>query len=885
MSARTTPDVFISYSRKDLPFAKRLVEWLERSDVGVAWDQKVRVGEDLVAALDSMRLKSRLIIAIMTPAYFESKQTRYEWGLGLQRETMEGRVVLLPAMAESTEVPEELRSKLYADFTDSAAFIGTLNALVKTIRSYVDEHRAEVRGGTSPGDTPSAPSAPLPPTEIDFPPDLIEQLRADNCILYAGSGLSAPAGLPAWQSFAEQLVDHARQAGLINEQDISFYDSALRDRKTDYVVDEVVGRAEGPFMQEFLRTTFLGRTPPAAHEVVRELPFAAALTTNFDDLLEQTFEERMKVAGSAALVPQDVEGLLSSYTRRAFFVLKLYGSLDRPDSVLVSPAQFDRAVSQNLSFHNFVENLFLSRTILFVGCSLEGIESYLRGVRLRARSTVQHYALAGVLGSSWEAMAGVLERRYGIRVLPYRTGDTEDQLHALRTLAERLETASPKRTRAPSEASPVKRITLTNVGAFAEASIDLHPRVNILLGNNGVGKSTLLRALAVALAGKDAEPYAARLVRVGKETAQITVETTRQSYTTIIQRTTSGAELTSLPMRALDGEGWLALAFPPLRTTSGKARRQSRESAGFPTVNDVLPLAKGDADLRLDDLQDWIADIDYRAKTERDTGSGDTRYERLIERFFEIVAHVLEGVTVKFQSVDPATKRVTVVTDDGPVPLEYVSQGTSSIISWVGVLLQRLYEIYGADEEPVSRYVLVLMDEIDAHMHPAWQRVLLPRVLECFPGMQLIATTHSPLLLNGLDAECILHVGRDAESGAVSIRRYELTVKGQEADDILTGPLFGLADTRDLGTTRKEARYDELRRTPKDARTPEQSAAIEALAVELFGTSAPRIDASTSSVMHALQSSIVEKLGVSSEEERQQRLQEAEQLIRDTLTR
>ena len=109
--------------------------------------------------------------------------------------------------------------------------------------------------------------------------------------------------------------------------------------------------------------------------------------------------------------------------------------------------------------------------------------------------------------------------------------------------------------------------------------------------------------------------------------------------------------------------------------------------------------------------------------------------QRLLAKFFNVIETLTEGVRIKFAGVDPATEQINVETDDGLVPLDYVSQGTASLISWVGVVLQRLYEVYGADEDPTQRFFLVLMDEIDAHMHPAWQRIMLNRVRKLFPKM------------------------------------------------------------------------------------------------------------------------------------------------------
>jgi predicted ATPase len=865
-----THQVFISYSSEDSLLIERLAQGLRARDLNVFSDSKIRVGENWAEVLRRSLASARFIVVAMTPAYFRSKRTEHEWTLALDREAEERRVVLLPVLLQDCVIPPRLRDKTFADLRSPRDYDTAITHLNNIIQTYLAED--------SFAETAFEPDSP--PTPVVFDDDLINQIRDGSCVLYAGSGLSAPAGLPSWPQFAQQLVRAAADSELVGAQDVEFYTSALRDRKTDYVVDEIVGSAPAAFLQQFLAATFLGKTPPEAHQVVRDLPFAAALTTNFDDLLERTLSSRL--AGLAPFTPQDTEALLTAFTRRTFFVLKLYGSLDRPASVLVSPAQFDRAISENRPFQDFMDGLFVSRTILFVGASLEGIETYLRGLRLGAQSTPRrHYALAGVLGTSWEAMAGVLERRYGIHVIPYRRANATDQLHALWELRSRVVTnltAVTKRT----GATPLTKVTLNNIGPFEQEEITFDPKVNILLGNNGVGKSTVLRAIAVALCGKDAEPHAARLIRAGAPTASIQIVTEHQTYTTVLQRTNTGAEVTSLPIRALEAEGWLALGFPPLRTTSSTAGRPSRDSSPpFPTVNDLLPLVRGDADLRLDDLQQWIVDLDYRAKHEVTIQSGDTRYERQIRVFFDTVSRLLHGVKVEFQAVDPATKRITVLTDDGPVPFDYISQGASSLISWVGVLLQRLYEIYGDRQDPTARYVLVLMDEIDAHMHPTWQQVLLPRIVECFPGMQLIATTHSPLILSGLESRNILHVLRSSETHRVAVRRYEMKLKGQEADEILTGPLFGLEDTRDLETQDQERRYDELRTL--ESPTADQSAARESLARELFGRRAPSVSSATKAVYAALEASIAEKLKPASEEERSRRLAEAEKLIKSMI--
>jgi predicted ATP-binding protein involved in virulence len=168
------------------------------------------------------------------------------------------------------------------------------------------------------------------------------------------------------------------------------------------------------------------------------------------------------------------------------------------------------------------------------------------------------------------------------------------------------------------------------------------------------------------------------------------------------------------------------------------------------------------------------------------------------------------GVSVKFDRVDPGTKKVTVVTADGIVPIEAVSQGTTSLLGWIGVLLQRIYEVYGDEEDPLDRYCIVLIDEIDAHMHPEWQQKLVYQLGALFPKIQFIATTHSPLIVGGMAAGNIQRLVRDQEGRVIQMDNITDLMTAGRVDQILTTPLFGLESARDALTAATLARYTEL---------------------------------------------------------------------------
>jgi len=721
-----------------------------------------------------------------------------------------------------------------------------------------------------------------PPLE---PPEaLVQACVAGECVLYAGAGLSAQVGYPTWRSFVSNLLDWAIKNEFVERNFGESLRAAITDEQADLVADSIVSRLQAKgqekLLYEYLSGIFLKDSLqlPKAHHVLKTIPFSAALTTNFDTLLEQTYQN----LGTRVYTPEDTEPLLEALTQREFFILKLYGTLERPETVLVAPAQYDDAVAGNLPFSQFMESLFFSRTILFVGASLEGIETYLEGIKFRGAQR-QHYALVAVAGSAWQAKADLLRRRYNIQILPYMLNDNHAEvLEFLENLAQKVKDESERVQVTTRQIAHLKRIRLDNIGPFNNLELELDQHWNILLGDNGVGKSTIIKAIALGICGRDAQPYADRLIKVGKTSGMIILETTDgNEYVTELLRTSrkGEAEIKSKPGRPLEAEGWLAIGFPPLRTVSWERSKgpQLEEGRRRPTSDDLLPLVKDDLEPRLDTLKQWIINLDYRIKDERNRKGEDKRYEKLLQELFQIIDCLTKVMTIQFKEVELDTNQVKVITDDGEVPIEAVSQGTASLIGWIGTLLKRLYEIYGQEEEPRKQYALVLMDEIDAHMHPKWQQSLVPSLTELFPNVQFIATTHSPLIVGGMPTEQVFRFARD-ENGKVIQLEIESDMTMGRTDQILTASLFGLETTLDKITQKEIEEYQKL--LGKSSRTPDEEKEFQRLQHILeFKIPVPQETPVERRAQELLQALLLEQVGDNYPEVQQKVLEKAKQLF------
>jgi hypothetical protein len=213
---------------------------------------------------------------------------------------------------------------------------------------------------------------------------------------------------------------------------------------------------------------------------------------------------------------------------------------------------------------------------------------------------------------------------------------------------------------------------------------------------------------------------------------------------------------------------------------------------------DLSPLLSGEPDPRLDDVKDWLLSLDYWLRRQP-AGASTHRMTDFREGLFELLAEITRTPGLKFDRVDAESNRVLVAADGLSIPMEGMSQGTASLLGWLGVLVRRLLQVRGGGGDPLERPALVLIDELDAHMHPAWQQVVVARLAERFPNIQFIATTHSPLVVAGLTADQVTRFRRIPGGGVVGEpSRFDL--RGVGVAGLLTSALFSLASQLDPQT-------------------------------------------------------------------------------------
>jgi len=646
---------------------------------------------------------------------------------------------------------------------------------------------------------------PLPPPKL--PPSLLEDLAAGHCTLFWGSGLSAQAGYPTLGLALPELL--SRMAGTQDLVGLGLAQVA-RD-KPGLAFDVILARLGEPATLEMLKPLWdRERAPTEAMRQLADMPFANVVTSAWDRLPAQVFAGRKP----RVLSRLDAESLAPLLRGDAFCVLHLWGAFDR-GRVLLTEADYRATITDNSGVVRHIASLLQAQTHLFIGASLASIEQYL-ATAPPATGGRQHYALVPE-DPQIEAMREVMRARYRLELLVFRpTPDWSGVPRFIKALRGRLGGARPPARATAVEKLRIERVELENVGPFVKARLDLDSAWNLLLGDNGAGKSMVLRAIALGLCSDDtrAQNEGARLLRNGAETGLVQLTIGGTAYQTRLLRQANGRVEVRPPTQLSPlADGRLAvLGFPTIRGVPGgnPVGPTPDGAVAAPRVEDVLPILTGEPDTRLRSLKQWLVNLDV--------GGNAEGADKLRERFFAILNDFLPGLYIQYGGIDRESWNVRVKVNGDTISIDQVSQGTGAMFGWVGALLLRMHQIHGdtllqGGTAAMQRPAVVLIDEIDAHLHPAWQQRVVPALRRQFPEVQFIASTHSPLIVAELAQSQIFRMSR--VDGAMTIDHPLEDPAGLGVSGLLTSDAFALTRVLDIQTHNLLEEQRRLSMTPK----------------------------------------------------------------------
>ena len=154
------------------------------------------------------------------------------------------------------------------------------------------------------------------------------------------------------------------------------------------------------------------------------------------------------------------------------------------------------------------------------------------------------------------------------------------------------------------------------------------------------------------------------------------------------------------------------------------------------------------------------------------------------------------------------------------VPFGALSDGYRAYIGWITDLLYHVCMGAPSGAKLVDNRGLVLVDEIDLHLHPEWQRTVISRISDVLPNIQFVFTTHSPIVAGSLHSENVFVMEQDS-TGVSVVRQLEERLYGKDAEQVLLSSYFN------LNTTRAPGFVDELEALSRKATRTKPDVALQ----------------------------------------------------------
>ena len=342
----------------------------------------------------------------------------------------------------------------------------------------------------------------------------------------------------------------------------------------------------------------------------------------------------------------------------------------------------------------------------------------------------------------------------------------------------------------------------------------------VLLGENNTGKTNVLRALALLepeelnLQGLD-KAFVPSVFRRDRESIQLYYET-----------------FLKLKVQLENGEEWL---FDPRKIQSFNFDPQIRlfgyGVSRYPArpVFDEIPFISTDTLFspyaRLLDLQNWLLLLDYSAK--HDSVIADRRLQWMRELVQSDLFPGLKDFCFEKAGENDHVVAKFVTEHDGNVSFEGLGFGYQSSLTWLADFCKRMFELYPKSKNPLREEAVVLVDELDLHLHPRWQRDIVPALSKEFPNVQFIVTTHSPHVLQSMEDVNLYVLRRDAESGEIEAERSNVTnFTGWTVEEILS-------ETMELKEGVRSVVYNEKKRAFEKALKAKDREQAEQIYAEL----------------------------------------------------
>ncbi len=333
----------------------------------------------------------------------------------------------------------------------------------------------------------------------------------------------------------------------------------------------------------------------------------------------------------------------------------------------------------------------------------------------------------------------------------------------------------------------LNKIKIEGVGGIKAIELSLNERMNLLCGPNGVGKTTILECIAHLfshgktdilkrnVASEKGEIIAEIDCVEGIENKEIQFEAFTPEERTLILGSSNNSNL-----------------LISLKTTR-TFQYQSLESVTKDSKKESYVLWDETKNgINLTDIKNWFVNRYLYSSHEGALSPEQIKNFELAKRCFSFLNN-----NVTFSKVNASSNDIMINTPSGEIYYEYLSSGFKSIISILFGIIKEI-EFRFKDPQITAEYFpgIILIDEIELHLHPEWQEKIVDILLNVFPNAQFYASTHSPHVIQTAKPNQIIALGfEDSDVVQRKLPDTDFGFQGWTIEEILTD-VMGMSDLR-----------------------------------------------------------------------------------------
>lgn len=325
----------------------------------------------------------------------------------------------------------------------------------------------------------------------------------------------------------------------------------------------------------------------------------------------------------------------------------------------------------------------------------------------------------------------------------------------------------------------IKDLLIDNIATNSETKELKDPKWIFITGENGYGKTLLLQSIVIGLFGdKDGN-------NLLKREGDFYLEFKNNDQYTI---NAIGKDENFIQFQNFAAYGAARLVKKP----------------GYEKDNKTASLFKPYSEL---------LDIEAKLKIWKNEPTYKNLYDSAIKILKKLLAPHVEKIELKTHENDIIVRYIE-QNSTKEKSFDELASGYQNIITMVGDIIIRLSKLQTEVTDFTKLAGIVLIDEIDLHLHPKWQKAMVENLTELFPKIQFIASTHSPIpILGAPENTVIINVNRN-ENG-ITAKKLNIDFKTLLPNSLLSSPIFGFeeylsTELKDLSKLRTEDNYDEI---------------------------------------------------------------------------